>query len=89
MSDYPTTGSAGPLFDPPAPTVTADDRERFDNQKDHILTLLKIKPRTTSELAGVCCNYRARLSELRGDGHTIKCHRFAGGNNRYELEGEA
>lgn len=89
MSDYqPTTADDLPLFAEPelsASTLTAEDRERFENQADYILAILKTRTVTTSELADICCNYRARVSELRQQGHTIKCRRGAGGNNFYEL----
>ncbi len=72
-----------PPTDPQVSTVEAV--VRFARQNDVILERLQKGPAENYELAALAINYRARISDLRQHGFTIKLERKGGGRNIYHL----
>lgn len=73
-----------PPTDPQVNTV--GEVVRFARQNDVILDRLQQGPAENYELAALAINYRARISDLRHHGFTIKVVRKGGGRNVYHLE---
>lgn len=61
---------------------------RFGKQCAAILALLKIRPRTGSELILVAHRFGARIYDLRKAGHRIEKRQVGDGEFLYSLEGE-
>lgn len=64
------------LFDRPTPQPVSsgpvEERPRFNKQCREILSRLQAGPATNNELNAMAINYRARISDLRKCGYTIR-----------------
>lgn len=57
-------------------------------QKERVLAMLKASPKTTADFCstwGLAAEYRARISDLRNDGHNIVATKITRSNYKYEL----
>lgn len=76
--------------DPPTSHEAAEElieSGRVPAQCKAILDRLRIGPAPSSQLAAICLNYTARISDLRQRGHKITCSR-AGAEWWYTLEAD-
>jgi hypothetical protein len=65
-------------------TVSGADKPRLSRQCSAILEMLRVKPRTSFELAQVALKYTSRISDIRAAGYRIECER-GDGVNTYTL----
>jgi hypothetical protein len=49
---------------------------RLETQTERILTLLKLGPRTNTQLSEIALKYTSRISDLRAQGYSIACDKI-------------